>query len=152
MQIRNLKPQEWSDGMALAWRTFLKFESAEYDPEGVRSFYRFVIDEDLEKMFLIGEYKAIGAFDGDEIVGIIGLRNSNFLSILFVDERYHRRGIATALVQTLADYVRSQGRKTRLLVFSSPYAVGFYHKIGFTDMGPVQKDHGMIYTPMEFKL
>lgn len=152
MQYRKLEKNEWTDAMALCWRTFLKFDAKDYEPKGVTSFYRFVIDSDLEKMFLLGEYKAFGAFDKGEIIGFIGMRNGNFLSLLFVDEAYHHKGVGTALVGILVEYLRQQKKKDRLLVYSSPYAKEFYHHIGFRDTKDTQKDNGMIYTPMELLL
>lgn len=152
MVIRRIKPEEWTEAMALAWKTFLRFEASDYEPEGVKAFYRFVTDSDLEKMFLLGEYIAYGAFDKDKIVGIAGLRSGNFLSILFVDEEYHHRGLATALVGELSEYVRQERGKSRMLVYAAPYAIGFYHRIGFIDIGEMRYECGMHYIPMELRL
>lgn len=152
MLYRKLEKNEWTEAMALCWRTFLKFDSPDYEPEGVKAFYRFVVDTDLEKMFLLGEYKAFGAFDDDKIVGFIGMRNGNFLSLLFVDETYHHRGIGTNLVGMLVEYLKAQHKKNSLIVYSSPYAVDFYHHIGFCDTGAKTKENGMYYTPMELML
>ena len=38
----------------------------------------------------------------------------------------------------------------RLTVYSSPYAVGFYHRIGFVDTNREQKKDGIRYTPMSW--
>lgn len=152
MEIRKIKAEEWTDAMALAWRTFLQFEAGEYDAEGVKNFYKLVTSTELEKMFLVGEYKAIGAFDKGNIVGIIGARNTNFLSILFVDEKYHRRGIGTELVGALVDYLQENTAEKKLLVFAAPYAKEFYHHIGFEDIDELQRKNGIIYTPMVLKI
>ncbi len=150
--VRPLKKDEWTDAMALSWRTFLKFEAPDYEPEGVSSFYRFVTDRDLEKMFLVGEYKAFGAFDGEKLVGVAGIRSINFLSILFVDEAYHRRGIATALVEAAAEYICDERNRNEMKVYAAPYALGFYKRLGFYPTGEEKHEAGMRFVPMSLQI
>ena len=44
LHIRPAYIDEWETAMALAWKTFLKFEAKDYTPEGVRNFEDFVTD------------------------------------------------------------------------------------------------------------
>jgi len=152
MVIRRLKNNEWTDAMALAWRTFLRYDAPDYEPEGVKSFYEFITDADLEKMFNVGEYIAFGAFDDGEIVGVAGMRAGNFLSLLFVEHVYQKRGIGMQLVGAVADYVRECNHRDSILVYSSPYARDFYLHIGFVENGGLKKDSGMYYYPMRLSL
>lgn len=152
MVIRRLKKNEWRDAMALAWRTFLRHVAPDYDEEGVRSFYEFVTDVDLETMFMVGEYIAFGAFDDGELVGMSGMRGGNFLSLLFVDNEYHRKGVGTQLLGAVADHVRENNHKRDLIVYSSPYAVDFYHRMGFVDTGAPKRESGMLVYPMRLIL
>ena len=148
IRFRELKKEEWRSGMHLAWTSFLKSEAANCEPEGVKAFYRFVTDCDLEKMFLLGEYKAFGAFDNDRMVGIAGVRSVNFLSILFVDEEYHHRHIATDLVAMVVEHVSTNTPKKEIKVYSALPAVEFYRKLGFCKSCDVRTDCGVTYMPM----
>jgi GNAT superfamily N-acetyltransferase len=56
------------------------------------------------------------------------------LEDLFVDPKWMRVGIATALVSSISDVLRSQGAGT-LEVTASPDALGFYRAVGFIDVG-----------------
>jgi len=56
------------------------------------------------------------------------------LEDLFVDPRYMRRGIATALVNRIADVLRARDVE-RLEVTANPHALGFYRAAGFIDCG-----------------
>ena len=56
------------------------------------------------------------------------------LEDLFVDPKWMRRGIATALVSCICDVLRSRGAHT-LEVTASPDALGFYRAVGFIDVG-----------------
>jgi GNAT superfamily N-acetyltransferase len=63
------------------------------------------------------------------------------LEDLFVDPEWMRRGIATALVNCIADVLRSRGADT-LEVTASPDALGFYRAVGFVDIGVAETAFG----------
>jgi GNAT superfamily N-acetyltransferase len=63
------------------------------------------------------------------------------LEDLFVDPQWMRRGIATALVNCIADVVRSRGADT-LEVTASPDALAFDRAIGFVDIGVAETAFG----------
>ena len=150
-EIRFAGQDDWEEAMGLAWKTFLEFEADVYSPEGVRSFEDFITDTGLKRMFDMGSYQMMAAYAGPKMVGMITLRNEVHISLLFVDKEYHRHGIGRALIGKIACYVQNELGKSRLTVNASPYGVGFYHRIGFTDIGPENQQDGIIYTPMEYK-
>ena len=114
----------------------------------MRSFEDFITDSDLKRMFALGTYQMMGAFFSGKLVGMISLRNKTHISLLFVDGDYHRRGIGRALISFLSEYVRKEEGLNRLTVNASPYGVGFYHRLGFRDLGPEKQQDGIIFTPM----
>lgn len=63
------------------------------------------------------------------------------LEDLFVDPGWMRRGIATALVNRVAEVLRAQGVE-RLEVTANPHALGFYSAAGFIDCGIAETDFG----------
>jgi GNAT superfamily N-acetyltransferase len=63
------------------------------------------------------------------------------LEDLFVDPPWMRRGIATALVNRIADVLRAQGAG-RLELTASPDALGFYQAVGFIDCGVTETAFG----------
>lgn len=151
-QIRKAVKSDWEDAMELAFKVFLKYEAMEYGEEGIRNFAEFVTDESLKKMFLIGEYILFVALDGEKIIGLISLRSGNHISLLFVDEEYHRQGVGRALIKCMQEYLLENTKHQKMTVFSSPYGVPFYHRVGFHDIGKETKKEGIIFTPMEFYL
>lgn len=150
-QIRSAYRDEWEDAMALAWKTFLRFEADVYSAEGVQNFENFVTDTTLHRMFVMGAYQMFVALDRDKLIGMITLRDSKHISLLFVDEKYHRQGIGRALLKYLTDYMAKEMGVHQVTVNASPYGVGFYHRLGFRDLRPEEQRDGIIYTPMELK-
>lgn len=151
-QIRNAYREEWDDAIALAWKTFLKFEAGDYSEEGIRRFEDFITDTTLHRMFLMGSYQMFVALDEKRIVGMLTLRGNSHISLLFVDENYHRQGIGRALIEYLREYLLSEAGIGKVTVNAAPYGVAFYHKLGFTDLGDEEERDGIKYTPMEFVL
>jgi ribosomal protein S18 acetylase RimI-like enzyme len=151
-EIRSAYRDDWDDAMALAWKTFLQFEADVYSPEGVKHFQDFITDTTLHRMFIMGAYQMFVAVDQGKIVGMITLRNSTHISLLFVDEQYHRRGIGRALIECLTHYLATEMGVSYVTVNAAPYGVDFYHKLGFQDISPEEEKDGIIYTPMKFVL
>ena len=151
-QIRNAYRDEWDDAMTLAWKTFMKFEADIYTDEGIQNFEDFITDTTLHRMFLMGVYQMFVALDRKQIVGMLTLRNNSHISLLFVDEKYHRRGIGRALIEYLREYLLSEAGISKVTVNAAPYGVAFYHKLGFQELRPEEERDGIRYTPMEFVL
>lgn len=146
--IRPIKAIEWDEAMRLAWDTFILFEARDYTKEGIKNFRNFVEDPILKALFIEGKYKVIGAFKDNLMVGMIGVRNETHISLLFVDSEYHMMGIARELCKQAFEMTYRTYGKREMTVNSSPYAVGFYHKVGFVDTDSEQTTDGIIYTPM----
>lgn len=149
IMVRPAYREEWDDAMALAWRVFMQFEAQDYTPEGVKSFQEFITDSMLYRMFVMGEYQLFGAYDNGRMVGMISLRNETHISLLFVDATYHKKGIGRQLIQYVSDYVRSEEGREFVTVNAAPYAIGFYHRLGFIDTDDKKFSDGVWYIPMK---
>lgn len=147
--IRPAGQADWQPAMDLAWKTFMNFEANDYSPEGINNFKEFITGNYLFWMFMEGKYPLFVACDGDKIIGMISLRNENHISLLFVDEKYHRQGVGRALMNYVFRYLEEEQHCFRVTVFAAPYGVEFYHRLGFADLGPEREADGILYTPME---
>ncbi len=147
--IRWAGPKDWSPAMRMIWETFLRFEGKDYTKEGIRNFFRFITDENLYQAFLRGEYKMLLAFDGERIIGAASLRNIHMVSLLFVDEEYHRQGVGRKLLDSLAAYLQTELGERYMNLNASPYAVKFYQKCGFRIVSKEERYSGIVVTPME---
>lgn len=148
-EIRWAVRDEWVPAMKMVWKTFLKFEASDYSEEGIKNFFDFITDRKIYRLFLAGEYQMMVALDRGEIIGVASVRNRNHLSLLFVDEEYHRKGIGRRLMDSLCAYLKEEEGEQYMSLAAAPYAVDFYLKIGFHTVGPEREVGGIRVTSME---
>ena len=75
------------------------------------------------------------------------------ICMLFVDKEYHKKGIGKKLVEIAINICKSCNNELKTVtVNSSPYAVEFYHKIGFKDIENEKIEDGIRFTPMSYNL
>ncbi len=140
---------DWEPAMELAWKTFLKFEASDYGREGTDNFLKFISGEELYKMFLIGEYKVYVAKERERIVGVATLRSGHHISLLFVDEAFHKNGIGRRLLAALQQSAYEDTKSLIMTVNAAPYAIDFYKKLGFTETDSLKTADGICFLPMQ---
>ena len=137
--MRPLEETERDQALDLAWKVFLRYEAPDYAPEGTEEFRRCLHNE----QFLAG-IAYYGAFYGDALVGLLGIRaKEGHICFFFVDGPYHRLGIGTRLFSRMR-----QDHPGRITLNSSPYGVPFYRALGFTADGQEKTVNGIRFTPM----
>lgn len=126
-------------------KVFMKFEVPDYSAEGVAHFMAY-LDDELEKELSASQLQFWGGKLDQQLVGVLAVRSTNHVALLFVDERYHRQGIAKQMYKAmLAELAPKQ-----LTVNSSPYAVPAYEKLGFQLNGEEETVSGIRFQPMIF--
>ena len=150
--IRKAVMADWEKTINMVWRTFLKFDAKDYSTQGIDSFRDFLSDPLLRRMFLLGTYNMYVATCQNKIVGMVSLRDENHISLLFVDEAYHKRGIGRDLIGVIGDFVKEEYGKKEITVNAAPYGLEFYKKIGFTSVTPLMENDGITYTTMKKQL
>ena len=90
------------------------------------------------------------AEEAGRIVGMLELRCSDHIAMLFVEAR--GQGMGGKLVeQGLAICRESDPGVEEVRVHSSRYAVPIYRALGFEAEGPERTEHGITYLPMVFR-
>ena len=139
-EVRPLAPDEITQALALANRVFMRFEAPDYSPEGIENFQRTIGDPAYRSQVIF-----YGAFDGDTLIGMLATRNAGaHITLFFVEEAYHRKGIGRALFSAALANTQS----ATITVNSSPFAVEIYQRLGFVKLKDEQVTDGIRYTPM----
>ena len=153
IMIRKIASHEVESAMALALEVFMQFEAPDYPPEGVETFKRDIVEnpEYLENARQ-GNCPIYGAFDGDKIVALMGMRsNKTHINLVFTKKEYHRKGIARAIFHYLLNDILTENPTLDVLTLnSSPYGLPFYLKIGFVPQSEEQEINGIRFTPMKY--
>ena len=139
--------------MALALEVFMQFEAPDYPPEGVETFKKDIVENpEYLKNARLGLCPIYGAFDGDKIVALMGMRsNKTHINLVFTKKSYHRQGIARAIFHSLLnDVLKENPTLEALTLNSSPYGLPFYLAIGFVPLSEEQEINGIRFTPMKY--
>ena len=153
--LRRITPNEVETAMALALEVFMEFEAPVYPAEGVETFKRDIVEN---PEYLENARKGIcpiyGAFDGEKMVALFGMRsNRTHINLVFTKKEYHRKGIARALFHyLLEDRLREDPALESLTLNSSPYGLPFYLSVGFVPLSGEQEMNGIRYTPMKYSI
>lgn len=122
--IRKITGHEVESAMRLALEVFMQFEAPDYGPMGVESFKRDIVEnpEYLENARR-GICPIYGAFDGDKIVALMGMRSSKtHINLVFTKKEYHRKGIARAIFRYLLNDILTENPALEALTLNaSPY-------------------------------
>jgi N-acetylglutamate synthase-like GNAT family acetyltransferase len=76
------------------------------------------------------------AVEGNKILGVIGIKKDEVKTV-FVNPRYHKRGIARKLMNKIISIAKKRKIK-KLWAGSTPYAEDFYKKMGFKRLRKVR--------------
>lgn len=136
---------------ALVGDLLRRFVIAEQSPEAAEMLLRRFAAAGIASD--IGEGRRLHVAEiGARLVGVAATRDDSHLFLLFVDEAYHRRGIARALWETALAACVEASQPARITVNASTHAVPAYRRLGFVETGATQLDRGILVTPMEFRL
>ena len=91
-------------------------------------------------------YSGLKAVLDSKIVGYVVWRDGFYVSQLYVDPPFHRKGIGGRLMKEVLKRASSFPLKLR----ASPNALGFYENFGFRAIDVESSDNGIRYVPMEY--
>lgn len=153
--IRKITSNEVESAMGLALEVFMQFEAPDYPPAGIETFKGDIVENpEYLEMARQGVCPIYGAFDGNNIVALIGMRSDRkHINLVFTKKEYHRRGIARAIFHYLLNDVLKENPSLEVLTLnSSPYGLPFYLAIGFVPLSQEQKINGIRFTPMQYRI
>lgn len=151
VEVRRIGVSETDKVFQLIWETFQDFVAPDYTQEGIDQFYsEFIQGETFRKKVTEGTESMYGAYWNGVLAGVLLISPNHTISCIFVKGCYHRKGIGSELLHTVMKELYQQGVE-KIKLNASPYAVPFYHKMGFTDTGVQSVYKGIVYTPMELR-
>lgn len=142
MRIELLCKAQIEQALPMVWDVFCKYEADNYLENGRNAFWKAIHDPQYLEML-----SAYGAFEEEQLVGIIATRsNGSHIALFFVKGEYHRRGIGRKLLEECL----ANSSSNHITVNSSEYAVKIYERFGFVRTDALIVDSGIRYVPMEY--
>jgi len=148
--IRALSPADIPAAAALLRRAAEEFILVESTPEDGAVFLAEQGEAGMRSFLAQGYVYHVAEADG-ELAGFIALRERSHVYSLYVDKRWHRRGIARRLWETARDAALGPGHPGFFTVNSSNHALPFYAALGFVATAPTQVSI-VRYNPMRLVL
>lgn len=143
MEIKKITKPELPGAMGLVWEVFQEFEGPDYSQEGIDSFKAHIDRQEKEATIAM-----FGAFEEDELLGVIATRDEGrHISLFFVSGKHHRQGVGRKLFEQIIPLTDS----SFITVNSSPYAVEVYRRLGFSATDDEQLTNGIRYVPMKYE-
>ncbi len=133
-------------------KVFDRFVAASFAQDGISEFYAIINPNSILKRGEDNHFVLIAEVDKD-IVGAIEIKDSDHMSLLFVDEKFQNKGIARTLIKKAIEIcLENKPDLMEIDVNSSPNAVEIYKKLGFKQTEEEQLHNGIRYTPMVLEL
>lgn len=148
--IKEVPGKDLARALDLVNRVFAEFVAVDYSEQGKRTFQSYLEGklQEVSAALSAGDKKMWAYYQGSEIIGVLATQGASHISLMFVDKRYHRQGIARQLLDVALEELRKNGDTAQITVNSSPYAVEAYEHLGFAKAGAKQEKDGIIFIPM----
>ena len=156
-RIRRFRPADAEAISTLVREVFDQHIAPSFEPEGIAEMHEHFSPEAIAERAkthatLVAWQQIAGATStGAQPVGVIEVRKTDHVSMLFVRTSHMGLGIATTLLTRAIAACRSAGRP-RITVNSSLNAQTFYQRLGFSPTGNPRNVNGIAYLPMEKRL
>jgi len=130
-------------------KVFDEFVSIDYCQDGNNFFYDWIQPSKIAER-QNNQNNVWVAYIDNELVGMIEIRDNKFISLLFVEKKYHGQGIAKRLFEeSLKEIIRRDVNLDKFYVHASPYSIPIYKKMGFIETDIMRCENGIKYLPME---
>lgn len=150
-RIRVYRPGDEIDAAALAAVNFDCSIRDCYEPDGCALFLAYILPAEIARRQGEGCQMFLAELGG-RVAGVLELREFRHISMLFVAPEFHRRGIASRLLdRALRLALRMVPELKSWTVYAAPGAVGAYRRWGFRATGPEEVRSGVRFTPMELR-
>lgn len=120
--------------------------------EGAEHFFASITPEAIVDRINNPAFDYHTAWNGEQLIGVIAMRESRHLYHLFVATDWHGHGIARRLWQGARERAIAAGNPGNFIVNASLYAVPVYERFGFQISGAKLEFHGIAAQPMSLVL
>jgi GNAT superfamily N-acetyltransferase len=148
MLIRRATIDDASDISGLIRPLAEKYIAGDFSPEGAQHLLASMEPDAIER-YLESLFAYHVALAGEQLAGVVGIRDNRHVYHLFVADAHRGQGLARELWHVARDACRQAGNSGEFTVNSSKFAVGVYRAFGFVESGPPETKQGVTSVPMK---
>ena len=148
MQIRPASKND-ADSISALILDVKHFFTLNKNGDGAEEFLKSITPSGIAGFIEADNFSYFVAHIGDELAGVVAIRDNKHLFHLFVVPKFQRQKIAEQLWQFAKADAAQSGNKSGFTVNSTPYAVPVYERFGFQVDGPRVEMHGIAFVPMK---
>jgi GNAT superfamily N-acetyltransferase len=155
--MESIKIEKYQKGQETAIYQLIKrgydeFVAVDCSEKGNRFFYDWIQPEKIAERQK-DQINIWVAISDSKIIGMIGIRENKYISLLFVDKEYQGHGIAKRLFNESLKTCLQRDPSLRIFyVHASPFSIPVYRKLGFIETAEMQEENGIKYLPMEMNI
>ena len=132
---------------------FDEFVGEDYSEEGNKVFKDYISPRNILTRLNEKNSRFFTARQGDEIIGILEIKNMDHISLFFIKKGFHGKGIGKKLFKYYLRSIKNENSEIKTIsVNSSIYAEKIYSKLGFVKTDEMQEKDGIKYVPMEYQI
>jgi GNAT superfamily N-acetyltransferase len=149
MKIRLATTEDAPAISRLVYSLSANYIANQFSEEGTRNLLGSMEPSAIEG-YLKSGFRYHLAEDDGVLVGVVGTRDNTHLYHLFVAESHQRRGLAKELWRVAREACTVAGNLGEFTVNSSSFALPFYTKLGFVEIGSQENRRRVISIPMRW--
>ena len=149
-KIQKFKKEQVEQICGLLKKSFNEFVASSFSSKARKNWLLEITPENFIKISQQREREIYTAIQNNRIIGVIaGNCKTNRVSLLFVNKKFHRKGVAKKLMEKIESIFKKRRAKI-IKVRSSLYAEEFYKKMGYKkSTGLIKTKDGKTYQPMK---
>jgi GNAT superfamily N-acetyltransferase len=147
MDIRLAQPSDAPDISRLISQ-LTRFFTVDTKGAGAESFLSGLEPSAISRLVTAPNFRYHVGIDGDEVVGVVAIRDNFHLFHLFVVESLHGQGRGTLLWHYAKAAAIDAGNPGRFTLNSTVFGVPVYETFGFKAVGPKAETRGIAFVPM----
>ena len=147
----NIRPATPNDSLTISAliRSVAHYFTLHPEGIGAEEFLKTISPEGINSYITAPNFHYLVGFIGDELAGVVAIRDNNHLYHLFVSPQFQRMGIAKELWRVAMDESLQRGNPGEFTVNSTPFAVPIYESFGFEITGQKVETMGIAFVPMK---
>jgi GNAT superfamily N-acetyltransferase len=120
--------------------------------EGAESFLKTIQPSSIADYIKSDQFSYFTAFIGNDLAGVVAIRDNEHLFHLFVAPQFQRQGIAKKLWLFAKDVAITAANTVGFTVNSTEFAIPVYEKFGFKVAGQRVETEGIAFVPMKLNM